>query len=491
MKRLSAASAARFVRPPAGSIFVGGTASHVGKSWFCTAICAWLRRHGFRVAPFKAQNMSNNSYPSIDGGEIGRAQVVQAWACGLEPETAMNPILLKPSGESLCQVVVRGKVWKTVRAREYYQYHDILLEEVLRAWAELATRFDFIVIEGAGSVAEVNLTRYDLVNFGFARRVGAPTLIVADIERGGVFASILGTLHLLEPPDRAMVRSIAINRFRGDPSLFEEGRAFLEQATGLPCLGVFPYDSSIRLEAEDSLSVPPPSGSVPPEARCAIVRLPRISNSTDFELISEAVWIDRPVDHQFDIVILPGSKSTIADLVWLREQDLDRWILAQYAAGARVIGVCGGFQMLGERIEDPHGLDGRPACVHGLALVPAVTVMNPEKQVCRRSAITIEGVRVEGYEIHMGQTILLEQLPPLFTLEDGRTEGVRLERLIGTYLHGALRCPEFLTRVTGLQPSSDPPFERIAESLASWFDRHAPLFRDLYLQDAIQASCHD
>lgn len=462
-------------------LFIGGTASHVGKSWFATAVCAWLRQRGWRVAPFKAQNMSNNSYPCLDGGEIGRAQVMQAWACGLEPETAMNPILLKPAGESLCQVVVRGRVWKTVPARQYYRDYDLLLEEVLRAWSELSARFDFIVIEGAGSVAEVNLQRFDLVNFGFARRVQAPALLVADIERGGVFASLLGTLQLLAPEDRALVRSFAVNRFRGDLSLFDEGRAFLERASGLPCLGVFPYEPGIRLEAEDSLSVPPAAVSVPPRAGCAIIRLPRISNSTDFELIQEPFWIDRPVEARFQVVILPGTKNTLADLRWLRQQGLDFWIHDQHRRGARIVGICGGFQMLGREVADPDGVEGPPASEPGLGLLPVTTVLGRHKQVRCRKAVTSEGIAVTGYEIHMGVTRGADPLPWLFRLEDGSREGVRLATVLGTYLHGALRCPRFLRDVVGLPALEAPPFEQTAGRLADWFDRYAPRFAQLYL----------
>lgn len=466
---------------PARCLFVGGTASHVGKSWFVTAMGAWLRRRGISVAPFKAQNMSNNSYPCIDGGEIGRAQVVQAWACGLEPETAMNPILLKPAGDSRCQVVVRGKVWKTVSAREYYQHCEALREEVLRAWSELAARYEFLLIEGAGSVAEVNLQPFDLVNFGFARRVGAPALLVADIDRGGVFASLLGTLQLLAAEDRRLVRSFAINRFRGDRSLFDEGKRYLEAASGLPCLGVFPFLDDVVLEAEDSLSVPPVTETIPPEATCAIVRLPRISNSTDFELLEGAVWIDRPVPQRFHTIVLPGTKNTIADLRWLKQRGLDHWIRAQHRAGSQVVGICGGYQMLGRRVEDPLGIEGPPTTEPGLDLLPVVTTMAPDKQVRRRIGRTAEGLRVEGYEIHMGVTVPAEPLPALFTLEDGAPEGVRLPGVVATYLHGALRSAEFVRRVLGLAARLAPAFDEIANRLADWFEEHNCGFEKIYL----------
>ena len=356
-------------------IFVGGTASHAGKSWMATAICAWLRRRGFRVAPFKAQNMSNNSYPCRNGGEIGRAQVVQAEACGLEPETDMNPILLKPNSAMGSQVVLDGKVWGTLSAGEYYEKFDFLLERVLGAYHRLAASYEYIVIEGAGSVAELNLKDRDLVNLGLARRLEAPGLLVADIDRGGVFASVAGTYCLLDEEERRLLRSFAINRFRGEASLFEDGVRILEERTGQPCLGVFPMLHDVAIDDEDSVSLEEPPR--PREnARVGIVRLPHISNFTDFRLLAPlAEWVTGPGEAKFECIILPGTKSTIRDLEWMRATGLDRWIAAQARAGATVIGVCGGYQMMGEAIEDPFGLESPVREAAGLGLLPVRTVL--------------------------------------------------------------------------------------------------------------------
>jgi adenosylcobyric acid synthase len=267
--------------------FVGGTSSNAGKSWMVTAICAWLRRRGVSVAPFKAQNMSNNSYPCRTGGEIGRAQVAQAEACGLQPESSMNPILLKPSGNGASQVVVNGQVWKTLSAREYYAHADELRAKVLEAYQDLSSRFDTIVIEGAGSVTELNLREHDLVNLGLVTRIRAPWLLVADIERGGVFGSVVGTAHLLSADERSLFRGFVINKFRGDMSLFDEGVRILEERTASTCFGVFPYSTDLHLDAEDSLALETrPSTPAPSGARLAVVHFPHVSNATDFRLLT-------------------------------------------------------------------------------------------------------------------------------------------------------------------------------------------------------------
>ena len=277
-------------------MMVGGTGSHVGKSWMATAICRWLRRRGVAVAPFKAQNMSNNSFPCPQGGEIGRAQVTQAEACGLEPSPDMNTILLKPNSDQGSQVVLNGKAWKNLGAREYYEHYDTPARAVHEAYDRLASRFDYVVIEGAGSLAEINPRRTDLVNLGLARSLKAPVPLTADIDRGGVFAAVYGTLALVEPEEGKLIRSFAVNRFRGDPTLFRDGRKNLEQKASRPCLGVFPHLDGVHIDEEDGVAldyvIPAPSDG----PRIAILRLPRISNPTDFQLLRWADWFDESAD---------------------------------------------------------------------------------------------------------------------------------------------------------------------------------------------------
>jgi adenosylcobyric acid synthase len=292
--------------------------------------------------------------PCRQGGEIGRAQVVQAEACGLEPEPAMNPILLKPNGAGASQVVVNGRVWKTLPPRAYYQHVGELRGHVLAAYEDLARRFDVVVIEGAGSVSELNLRDRDLVNLDLVVRLRAPWMLVADIERGGVFASILGTVGLLTPDERALLRGFAVNKFRGDVSLFEEGATMLEARTRSHCLGIFPYAADIAIDAEDSLALQTEARRLAPAgARIAIVHLPCMSNATDFRLLSWADWIKAPPAADYDFVVLPGTKNAIGDLKWLHASGLSAWILGQRRRGATVLGLCGGFQMMGRRIDDP------------------------------------------------------------------------------------------------------------------------------------------
>jgi adenosylcobyric acid synthase len=450
------------------AIFVGGTGSNAGKSWMATALCRTLFHRGVRVAPFKAQNMSNNSFPCAGGGEIGRSQVAQAEACGLAPEPAMNPVLLKPTGDSVSQVILHGKVWKTVRAAEYYEHAPFLRQEALSAYADLARRFDVVVIEGAGSVAEINLWGRDFTNLSMAHAVQAKSLLVADIERGGVFAAILGTLDLLPPEYRSLMRAFAVNRFRGDRSLFAAGASMLEERAKLPCLGVFPFAPEVRLDAEDSLSVSQrDAGEAYP--KIAILAFPRISNTTDFQLLTHADWLEHPNAERYEFVLLPGTKSTLADLAWMRAAGLDDWLLRQHAAGARVLGICGGYQMLGETIDDPHGIDGVTGSqVQGLGLLPAKTTMEEKKTTRVRNAKTLAGTPFPAYEIHMGRTELTEAVAPFAIFDDGTPEGASHGRVTGTYLHGALESEALLTELFGFAPRKRFTKTQNYDALAEW-----------------------
>lgn len=461
---------------------VGGTASHVGKSWMATAICRWLVRRGYSVAPFKAQNMSNNSYPCAKGGEIGRAQVAQAQACFLAPEPDMNPVLLKPNSDCGSQVVVNGRVWKNLSAREYYEHFPELLECVLAAYSRLAAKYDFIVVEGAGSIAELNLKRTDLVNLGLATRLQIPVLLVADIDRGGVFAAVAGTVSLLDDDERALVRGFAINRFRGDPSLFADGVDLLERRTGKACLGVFPHLYSSVLDAEDALSIESDVNSRR-ESPVAIIRLPHVSNVSDFRLLPNACWISKPIPGLFDCVILPGTKNTIDDLLWMRKTGLDVWVRDQYAKGAHIVGICGGYQMLGERVEDPFGVETGNGGAEGLKLIDSKTIMSREKTTRTILATTPSGHRFDAYEIHMGQTTRPAAAAAFATLADGTEDGFRGDRCTGTYLHGALEDPVVLAELLGRPVEPLPDRDIVYEELADWFDANVDKkrFEELYL----------
>jgi len=474
---------------------VAGTASHVGKSWMATAICRHLRRRGLRVAPFKAQNMSLNSYVCRDGGEIGRAQVAQAEACDLDPTTDMNPILLKSTSDVGSQVIVNGKMWKDLSADAYFREFDSLLKEVLAAYRRLADEFDFVVLEGAGGVAELNLHERDLVNLPLATQLDVPALLVADIDRGGVFASIIGTCGLLEPDERGLVRSFAVNRFRGDPGLFESGRTMLEERADKPCLGVFPFAPDIHLDDEDAVSLDGRSSTQPAagELDIAIVRLPHISNFTDFRLLTTARYLVEPSVNTPDVIILPGSKNTVADLRWLHDRGLAQWILDCHATGSAVWGVCGGYQMLGREVCDPHGVESRLGAAQGLGLIDSETTLlvnKTTKAVTARSAVG--DVRFAAYEIHMGETRQSSEVQP-FAFVGDKPEGVYVGRVLGTYLHGALESAGLLNRLLGdvaeRRGKQAPvvhamPKAEHYDRLADWFEQSADmgLFEELYLQ---------
>jgi adenosylcobyric acid synthase len=450
-------------------LFIGGTASHVGKSWFATAFCRLLRKRGVRVAPFKAQNMSNNSYPCIEGGEIGRAQATQAEACRLPAMADMNPVLLKPNSPTGSQVVVQGRVWAAVEAMDYANYTTCLFEKAVESYRRLAGQFEQIVCEGAGSVAEVNLYHRDITNLRFAEAIDARVLLVAGIERGGVFASLVGTLDLLPAAQRKLVEAFAVNRFRGDRRLFDEGLCFLENRLGIPCLGVFPLDSAIKIDDEDSLSLDDAPRVAAREI--GVIRLPRISNFTDFQALAPVDWIESPIArHQYRIVFIPGTKNTVDDLQWLRRQRLDHWLREQQRGGASIIGICGGYQMLGERVEDPDRIESLTGSVEGLGFLPVSTTLRSPKVTRTVQARTAAGYAFEAYEIHMGETRRQPGFTPFVTLANGNSEGCRAPGIIGTYLHGAFDHPEVVAEylnITIHPRSKEDHYDRLAVWLES------------------------
>ncbi len=434
------------------SIMVVGTTSHAGKSLLTAAICRILARRGWRVAPFKGQNMALNSYVTTSGGEIGYAQAVQAWAAGVLPLVEMNPILLKPQGDMTSQVILKGKAVGKVSAADYYEkYFDLgwrLIEESL---SQLGAEFDLIVCEGAGSPAEINLKHRDLTNMRVAKYLNAPTLLVVDIDRGGAFAHVVGTLELLEPEERALIRGVVINKFRGQRSLLEPGITWLEERTGIPVVGVIPWIEQI-FPAEDSLDLlDGKSAKSHSEINIAVIRLPRISNFTDFDPLEAEPSITvkylspkQDLGHP-DAVIIPGSKTTIADLLVLHKSGMAEAIKNYASAGGTVLGICGGFQMLGQQLADPEGIEGEAGRYQGLGLLPIRTVIMGHK-VARQRQVTSNfpqvGLPVMGYEIHQGRSRLVESpnpqantYQPLFDDSGlGIVDGSQL--VWGTYLHG-------------------------------------------------------
>jgi adenosylcobyric acid synthase len=446
---------------------IQGTASSAGKSLLVAALCRIFRQDGVRVAPFKAQNMALNSFVTRQGHEMGRAQVVQAQAAGLEPHVDMNPILLKPEQDACSQVVVMGKPWATLAAGEYYQRKGELWSVVTAALDRQRERYELVVIEGAGSPAEINLRESDIVNMAVARYAGAPVLLVGDIDRGGVFASLVGTMVLLEEDERRLIKGFVINKFRGDVALLHDGLTLLEERTGVPVLGVVPFIRDLQIAEEDSVALgePLPRLRIKPSQGCevdiAVVRLPRISNFDDFDALAleegvQVRFVDGPdrLGHP-QAIILPGTKSTIADLLWLRQVGLARAIYELAENGIPVVGICGGYQMLGRTISDPNGVESSEGQVEGLGLLPVDTIFETVKATYQARArietgrgffAEIEGQEIEGYEIHMGHSRggepafrLLARSDQLVDAPDGAVD--ERGRVFGTYLHGLFDNP--------------------------------------------------
>lgn len=441
-------------------IMVQGTTSHAGKSVLAAALCRIFARRGLRVAPFKAQNMALNSYVTPDGGEIGRAQAYQAAAAGIEPHVDMNPVLLKPNSMTGSQVIVLGRPLRNMSVREYHAFQPTVWPTVTEALDRLCAQYDLVVIEGAGSPAEINLHDRDIVNMKVALYANCPVLLVGDIDRGGVFASLVGTTELVTEEECALIKAFVINKFRGDASLLDSGIDFLQQRTGIPTLGVIPYLKDWRGDEEDSLGVED-RRRVKKDAplTVTVVRLPFISNFTDFDALADeedvAVrYATTPAELAgADAFILPGTKSTTDDLRWLRESGMATALLAQVAAGTPLIGICGGYQMLGRRILDPLGVESAQAEIAGLGLLDIDTTFDSEKRTVRASgqltgiALGEAGTPVSGYEIHMGQSTRASGVPPLVTLTDAT--GVDIHdgaaspdgQVCGSYLHGIFDHP--------------------------------------------------
>ena len=452
-------------------IMVQGTMSGAGKSLLCAALCRIFAQDGYRTAPFKSQNMALNSFVTRDGLEMGRAQVVQAQAAGVEPDVRMNPILLKPSSDIGSQVIVNGEVRGDMPAKEYFRRKKALIPDILRAYDGLASEFDIIVIEGAGSPAEINLKADDIVNMGLARLVAAPVLLAGDIDRGGVFAQLYGTVELLEPDERARICGLIINKFRGDVEILRPGLAMLEEKTRLPVVGVVPY-LKVDIEDEDSLSDRLQQKNAVKPLDVAIVRLPHISNFTDFmpleqhpllgvRYVQAARELGMP-----DLIILPGTKNTVNDLLWLRQCGLETAVQKLARRGTPVLGVCGGYQMLGGMLDDSAGTEsGRPQTLRGLELLPTRTVFTLEKrraQVTATAAAPFAGAALTGYEIHTGRTTV--EGAPFCTLADGTPDGCVQGSVFGTYLHGLFDSGELTEKLAamlccrkGLAPETAAP----------------------------------
>ena len=446
-------------------VMLAGTGSDVGKSVLATAFCRIFLQDGYAPAPFKAQNMALNSYATPDGLEIGRAQAVQAEAAGVPCHTDMNPLLLKPQSDHTSQVVLNGRPIGNRDAYDYFRKEgrEPLREAVCAAFDRLAARYNPIVMEGAGSLAEINLRDSDLVNIPMARHAGADILLVGDIDRGGVFASVYGSLMLLPPEDRALVKGIIINKFRGDLRLFEEGRRMLEERCGIPVLGVVPCFDDIHIEAEDSVALSGKSFRAEQgKVNLAVVLLRHISNFTDFDALERDgrihLFYTDNVDElsRADIILLPGSKSTVDDLLTLRRSGVAEAILRAARRGVTVLGICGGYQMMGRSVSDPDHVEGPAETVPGLGLLPIETLLTREK-VTRQVRFTLASGSGElsGYEIHMGRTTLLPgaEAAVLNRLPDGAEDGFRVGNCLGTYIHGILDNPAFIDYL--LQPFAD------------------------------------
>lgn len=449
----------------AKAIMIQGTMSNAGKSLLAAGLCRIFKQDGYRVAPFKSQNMALNSFITNEGLEMGRAQVMQAEAAGVEPSVLMNPILLKPTNDTGSQVIVNGEVLANMSARDYFKYKKKLIPQIRKAYETLSEKFDIIVIEGAGSPAEINLKTDDIVNMGMAKMANAPVLLVGDIDRGGVFAQLVGTIMLLEEEEKNLVKGLIINKFRGDKTILDPGIKMLEEISGRQVVGVTPY-MDIDVEDEDSLTERIYADKEVKQIDIAVIRLPRISNFTDFNVFESMEGVSvRYVQHvgqlkNPDMIILPGTKNTMRDLLWMRQSGMEAAVLKAKNRGCVIFGVCGGYQMLGMSISDPEHVE-EGGCMKGMGLFPMETVFAGEKTRTRVDGVFdqvdgalsgLSGVGLSGYEIHMGQTVLDEKLTPLIFARDtvsgeAKPDGAFLDGVYGSYIHGIFDKEEVVKAV--------------------------------------------
>ncbi|MFY0780920.1 cobyric acid synthase [Peribacillus simplex] len=471
----------------ARSIMIQGTSSDVGKSLICTAFCRVFSNKGLRVVPFKSQNMALNSYVTLDGGEIGRAQGVQAEAARITPTTDMNPILLKPKQDMVSEVIVHGKHFLDMNAKSYRnQFVQEAMPIISKSVEKLQDEYDIIVLEGAGSPAEINLKDRDIANMRMAKLADAAVILVADIDRGGVFASIIGTLALLDKDERDCVKGIIINKFRGMRELLDDGIEWLEKETGIPVLGVLPY-LDVNIEAEDSLALSSLRFKKPKKAEfpidVAVLRFPRISNFTDVDpffdepgvgvrLVSSVKELGNP-----DLLILPGTKNTMEDLEWMKHVGLDGAINELREQGTMIFGICGGFQMLGTKLFDPDAVEGNGENAEGLSLLPVETVFQAEKKTVQMEGVLSAGImegqmNLNGFEIHLGRTTLKSQVRPFLLLKDGREDGAIStdNKVMGTYLHGIFHNRLF-TRLLVNQIRRNKGLDEVNENVQSDSER--------------------
>ncbi len=473
------------------AVMLQGTGSNVGKSLLVAGLCRLARRRGLSVAPFKPQNMSNNAAVTPDGGEIGRAQALQARAAGLTPSVDMNPILLKPQSETGAQLVVRGRISGTAQARDYQSRKKALLPAVLESFQRLRTAYDMVVVEGAGSASEINLRAGDIANMGFARAAGVPVVLIGDIDRGGVIASLVGTKAVLGPEDAATIRGFLVNKMRGDPSLFDAGMQAIAEMTGWRDLGLIPhFAEAARLPAEDALDLAERGASLRKDGKrkIAVPLLPRIGNFDDLDPLAGEAEVDlvllRPGDAlpgDVDLVILPGSKATIADLAALRREGWDLDLLAHRRRGGRILGLCGGYQMLGNSIADPDGTEGPVCKVEGLGLLDVDTVLQGDKHLIEISGCSLpDAVPFKGYEMHIGRTEGVDCSRPQLRLEGGRLDGAGSPDglVTASYSHGLFaddrQRAAWLKRL-GAAPSGyshDQAVEETLDGLASHLEAH-------------------